>query len=100
MTDIKCPSCFYYNRHKMSVQDFLGVFMIFPTENLKLLRKSKNIMLKDMAEILSLSPRNYQRYEKGEVDIPLSKLLFLANYYDVSIDYLVGRTNNPNSHKT
>ena len=74
--------------------------MIFPTENLKLLRKSKNIMLKDMAEILSLSPRNYQRYEKGEVDIPLSKLLFLANYYDVSIDYLVGRTNNPNSHKT
>jgi transcriptional regulator with XRE-family HTH domain len=39
--------------------------------------------------------RNYQRYEKGEVDPPSSKLVVLANYFGVSTDYLLGRTDTP-----
>ncbi len=53
-----------------------------------------------MAELLNITPRNYQRYETGEVDPPTSKTIFLADYFDVSLDYLVGRTDNPNSHKS
>lgn len=56
-------------------------------------------MAKTMAELLKITPRNYQRYENGEVDPPTSKTVFLADYFDVSLDYLVGRTNNPDSHK-
>ena len=48
-----------------------------------------------MAEMLEITPRNYLRYEKGEVDPPTSKTMFLADFFGVSIDYLVGRTDKP-----
>ncbi len=67
---------------------------------IKELRIKNNVMSKTMAELLSITPRNYQRYETGEVDPPTSKTIFLANYFDVSLDYLVGLTDNPNSHKS
>ncbi len=66
--------------------------------NLLELRLSKNIKQKDLAEFLKITPRNYQRYEKNEVDIPSSKLIALANYFDVSLDYLVGRSDDPTRH--
>lgn len=62
---------------------------------LKTLRLSKNIMSKSMAEYLNITPRNYQRYETGEVDPPTSKSIALADYFDVSLDYLVGRSDDP-----
>lgn len=65
------------------------------TNRLKELREKQNIMAKDIASLLQISYRNYQRYEKGEIDPPISKILLLAEFYNVSIDYLVGRTNNP-----
>ena len=65
----------------------------FP-DRLRNLRQKKNIMSKTMAELLNITPRNYQRYETGEVDPPTSKLIKLADYFDVSTDYLLGRTNN------
>jgi transcriptional regulator with XRE-family HTH domain len=52
-------------------------------------------MAKTMADTLGISYRNYQRYERGEMDTPYSKLLILADFFNVSIDYLVGRTDNP-----
>lgn len=70
------------------------------SNRLKQLRKEKKLKQSDMAELLELTTRHYQRYETGEVDPPTSKTIFLANYFDVSIDYLVGRTDNPNSHKS
>ena len=65
---------------------------------LKELRLSKNIMSKSMAAYLGLTPRNYQRYETGEVDPPTSKTIALADYFDVSLDYLVGRSDDPTRH--
>ena len=62
---------------------------------LKELRKERKIMSKSMAELLNITPRNYRRYEKGEIDPPTSKTMFLADYFDVSVDYLLGRTDNP-----
>lgn len=61
-------------------------------KRLKELRMGKNITLKQMAEELNMVQRNYQRYETGEVDPPLSKAISLADFFDVSLDYLVGRS--------
>ena len=68
-------------------------------EILKSLRKSKNIKQTEMAELLSITTRNYQAYEYGKIDPPSSKLIKLAEYFDVSLDYLVGRTDNPEINK-
>ena len=65
------------------------------TNRLKELRDKQNIMAKDIAALLQISYRNYQRYEKGEIDPPTSKTLLLAEFYNVSMDYLIGRTNKP-----
>lgn len=64
-------------------------------KRIKELRKERKILSKDMAKLLNITPRNYQRYEKAEVDPPTSKTIFLADYFGVSLDYLVGRTDNP-----
>jgi len=65
---------------------------------LKQLRKENNIMAKSIAELLQITYRTYQKYETGEIDPPTSKTIALADYFDVSIDYLVGRSDNP-EHK-
>ena len=52
-------------------------------------------MAKTMAELLRITPRNYQRYERGEVDPPTSKTVFLADFFKVSTDYLLGLSDNP-----
>lgn len=59
---------------------------------LKALRKERSIKQKELAEYLGISIRGYQCYEygKGFPDVP--GLLALADYFDVSIDYLLGRT--------
>jgi len=44
---------------------------------------------------LSITYRTYQKYETGEIDPPTSKTLALADYFNVSIDYLVGRSDTP-----
>ncbi|MDR1100997.1 MAG: helix-turn-helix domain-containing protein [Clostridiales bacterium] len=64
-------------------------------KRLRTLRLSKNIMSKQMAEFLNIVPRNYQRYETGDVDPPTSKTIALADYFNVSLDYLVGRSDDP-----
>lgn len=69
------------------------------TNRLKELREKQNIMAKDIAALLQISYRNYQRYEKGEIDPPTSKTLLLAEFYNVSMDYLIGRTNKPEINK-
>lgn len=66
---------------------------------LRELRKSHKIMVKTMAEMLNITPRNYQRYESGDVDPPTSKTLLLADFFNVSIDYLMGRTSIPTVNK-
>ena len=59
------------------------------------LREDRDLTQKRMGEILSCSQRVYSNYERGELDIPTEILIRLANYYDVSVDYLLERTDNP-----
>ena len=69
------------------------------SERLRFCRKSKNKTQKEIAALLKVSERAYQHYELNDREPPLSNVITLANYFDVSIDYLVGRSDNPNSHK-
>lgn len=64
-------------------------------ERLKVLRKTKRIKQTDMASYLGITSRNYQDYEYDKIDLPLSKAIALADYFDVSLDYLVGRSDDP-----
>lgn len=65
------------------------------SERLRELRLAKNVTAKAMSEFLSMGYRNYQRYETGEVDPPLSKAIALADFFNVSLDFLVGRSDDP-----
>ena len=62
---------------------------------LKELRKSRNIGQKTLADMLGISLRAYQFYESGAYDPALPNLIALADYFQVSIDYLVGRSDTP-----
>ena len=68
-------------------------------EKLKKLRESNVKLQQDMALLLDISIRQYQRYEKGEQEPNIDTLIKIADFYNVSLDYLVGRTDNPDSHK-
>ena len=50
----------------------------------------------DMADFLECRVRGYQAIELGDVNPPLPKLIKLAEFFEVSLDYLVGRTDNRN----
>lgn len=63
-------------------------------QRLRDLREDKDLLQEDIAEIIQSSVRQYGLYERGKTDIPLEKTLKLANFYNVSIDYITGRTND------
>lgn len=63
------------------------------------LREDKDLTQKQMGEILFCSQRVYSNYERGDIDIPTPILIKLADFHNVSIDYLLGRTNNPGMNK-
>lgn len=63
------------------------------------LREDKDMTQTDIAKILKMSQTGYSKYETGENDIPTGILIKLADYYDVSTDYLLNRTDNPKMNK-
>lgn len=62
------------------------------------LKDSKGYLQKDIAKSSGMSLRTYQRYEKGRVQPTLPVLIALADFFDISIDYLVGRSDDPTRH--
>ena len=64
-------------------------------KRLKELREERRIYQRELAEILDMSFRGYQNYETGQSEPKLATPLAIADYYQVSIDYLVGRTDAP-----
>ena len=59
------------------------------------LREDKDMTQTQIAKILGMSQTGYSKYETGENDIPTAILIKLARFYDTSVDYLLGETNNP-----
>ncbi|MDD6610926.1 MAG: helix-turn-helix domain-containing protein [Butyricicoccus sp.] len=59
------------------------------------LRQDKDLTQTQVAQLLNMSQTGYSKYETGENDIPTAVLIALADFYHTSVDYLLGRTDNP-----
>lgn len=63
-------------------------------QRLRDLREDKDLRQEDVAKILGISQTVYSRYERGYQTIPVVHLLRLADFYGVTTDYILGRTND------
>ena len=63
--------------------------MVFP--RIRDLREDKDKKQIELAKYLNVDQSTYSDYERGEVNIPIEQLIKIADFYDVSLDYLVGR---------
>lgn len=68
-------------------------------QRLRDLREDRDLNQTEIAKMLGMSQTGYSKYETGENDIPTSVLIKLADFYDTSIDYLLGRTNIKKRYK-
>lgn len=71
--------------------------MTFP-ERLKELRISRNLTQKEVADSVGMASVAYQRYEYGTREPAYQNLIALADFFGVSLDYLVGRSDDPKLH--
>lgn len=62
------------------------------------LREDNDMSQAEMAKLLGCSQQTYSRYESHTTEIPLEQLIFLADYYNTSVDYLLGLTNCSNAY--
>lgn len=69
------------------------VIRVYP--RLRDLREDRDLSQKRVAELLNMSQTGYSKYETGENDIPTQVLITLSRFYNVSIDYLLGQTDDP-----
>jgi transcriptional regulator with XRE-family HTH domain len=67
--------------------------MIFT--RLRDMREDNDLKQADIAKILNIKQTTYSKYELGKIIIPIEALIKIADFYKTSVDYLVGRTNNP-----
>ena len=63
-------------------------------ERINNLREDNDLTQKKIADKLNISQRAYSHYENGSRSMPLNILVQLADIYNCSVDYLLGRTNN------
>ena len=59
------------------------------------MRVDRDLKQKEVVAVLHMRPEVYRRYEKGIREIPTWAVIALADYYQTSTDYLLGRTDNP-----
>ena len=68
-------------------------------KHLRDIREDRDIRQKDVAAVLNVSQNTYSQYETGVISLTAEVLVKLADYYGVSVDYLLDRTNNPTMQK-
>ncbi|MBR4868131.1 MAG: helix-turn-helix transcriptional regulator [Clostridia bacterium] len=71
--------------------------MIFP--RLKDLREDHDLVQKEVAAYLGIDQRVYSNYETGKRELPTRFVIALADFYNTSADYILGRTNNPTPYQ-
>ena len=67
----------------------------FMSKRIRDLREDRDMNQTQIAKILNMSQTGYSKYETGENDLPTAVLIKLARFYDTSIDYILGETNDP-----
>lgn len=68
-------------------------------KRLKLLREAKKHTQSEIAKLLNTTQQQYSMYENGLRQLPTELLIALADFYNVSTDYILGRTDNPKISK-
>ena len=68
------------------------------SEKIRQLRKDRHLTQAEVAKEVGLSARGYQELELGAKP-RYDALLHIADFYDVSVDWLMGRTDNPHAHR-
>ena len=68
-------------------------YEIMKFENIRNLRIDNGYTQKEVAQQLGISQNTYSQYEVGVLNYPVDTLMILADFYGVSVDYLLGRTN-------
>ena len=64
-------------------------------QRLRDLREDRNLKQKDIADLLGIEQTNYSRYELGKYMLGIDKYIILAQFYNVSLDYLAGLIDTP-----
>ena len=67
--------------------------------NLRSIREDRDIRQKEVAQYLNVSQNTYSQYETGVISLTAEVLIKLARFYNVSIDYLLDQTDNPDRQK-
>lgn len=67
--------------------------MLYP--RIRALREDRDYKQRELAAVLHVSQNTYSQYENGVIELTPEKLILLADFYDVSVDYLLGRTPVP-----
>ena len=68
--------------------------MIF--QNIRNLREDNDKTQQELAAYLNIKQTTYSKYELGKINIPIEVFIKLADYYGVTVDYLLGRTSQKN----
>ncbi len=63
-------------------------------QRLRDLREDKDLKQENIANVLGITQQQYQLYESGKREIKIEKLIALAQFYNVSVDYILGLTNS------
>lgn len=67
-------------------------------ERIRSLREDRDLTQTEIAEYLNTSQTVYSRYERNERNLPIEMLYELCDFYNVSADYILGRTDNPKTN--
>ena len=73
--------------------------IIVQYKHLRDIREDRDVKQKDIAAYLNVSQNTYSQYETGVISLTAEVLIKIADFYNVSIDYLLDRTNNPKLQK-
>lgn len=75
------------------------VIVLKQYKRIRELREDHDLTQKKLGEAINLPQRTYAYYESGQRMVPPEVLCALADFYDVSVDYLLGRTDNPKPYR-
>ena len=67
-------------------------------ERIRELREDPHLTQQKIADLLNIGQRTYSDYESGKTRIPIDSILVLARYYNVSLDYITGASNQKNEY--
>ena len=79
--------CYYVDNKNKNSEKFMN--------KLRDLREDRDLKQSDVARVLGISQQYYQRYESEKNEIPLRHLITLARFYNVSVDYMIGLSDDP-----